>query len=200
MRKRTRGGSSVEIPTIDQVLTERNRNRYKSRYKRALRSTLGVLTVVAATSVLVVTLLMPVLQISGTSMSPTLRDGEIVLSLKRSDLATGDLVAFYYGNKLLVKRCIAGPSDWVNIDEDGNVYVNEELLDEPYVVEKAFGECDIELPYQVPDERWFVIGDNRSASIDSRNTQIGCITEEQIVGKVAFRVWPFTKFGSINIK
>lgn len=199
MQKRRYNGK-IDIPTIEQVSAERRRTRYKARYMKVLRSTLGVLIVVAALSVLVVTLLMPVLQISGSSMSPTLHDGEIVLSVKGTDFDTGDLVAFYYGNKLLVKRCIAGPSDWVNIDRDGNIYVNEKMVDEPYVSEKAFGECDIELPYQVPDERWFVVGDNRSVSVDSRSSQIGCITEEQIVGKVVFRVWPFTKFGSVNNK
>lgn len=199
MHKRHSHGK-IDMPTIEQVSAGRRRNRYKARYMKVLRSTLSVLTVVAALSVLVVTLLMPVLQISGTSMSPTLHDGEIVLSVKGTNFETGDLVAFYYGNKLLVKRCIAGPSDWVDIDQDGNVYVNEKLIDEPYVAEKAFGECDIELPYQVPDERWFVVGDNRVASVDSRSSQIGCITEEQIVGKVVFRVWPFTRFGSVNVQ
>lgn len=183
---------------MEQVSAERRRTRYKSRYRKVLRSTIGILTVVAAFSVLVVTLLMPVLQISGTSMSPTLHDGEIVLSVKSTDFTIGDLVAFYYGNKLLVKRCIAGPSDWVNIDEEGNIYVNDKLIDEPYVTEKALGECDIELPYQVPDERWFVVGDNRAVSIDSRNSQIGCITKEQTVGKVVFCVWPISRFGSVN--
>ena len=197
MQKR-RYGEKVEIPTIEQVSAERRRNRYKAKYRRVLRSTLSVLIVVAALSVLVVTLIMPVLQISGMSMSPTLHDGEIVLSVKGTNFNTGDLIAFYHGNKLLVKRCIAGPFEWVDIDEDGNLYVNDELLDEPYITEKALGECDIELPYQVPDERWFVVGDNRAVSVDSRSSQIGCITEEQIVGKVSFRVWPITKFGYIN--
>lgn len=190
----------VEIPSMDQVEHARKQLRYKNRYKRVLRSTVNVLIVVAAISVLVVTLIMPVLQIYGSSMSPTLEDGQIVLSVKTSNLKRGDLVSFYYGNKLLVKRCIAGPRDWVNIDEDGNIYINDELLDEPYLTEKAFGECDIELPCQVPDERWFLVGDNRVDSIDSRNTQVGFVANDQIVGKIVFRVWPLSEFGALGTK
>lgn len=188
----------IEIPSIDQVEEARKTIKYKIRYKKVIRSTLGVLIVVASISVLVVTLLMPVLQISGDSMSPTLGNGQIVLSLKTTDFKSGDLMAFYYGNKLLVKRCIAGPGDWVNIDADGNVYINNELQNEPYLSEKALGTCDIELPFQVPDNRWFVMGDNRVTSTDSRTVQIGCIAEEQLVGKVVFRVWPLNRFGSLK--
>lgn len=188
----------VAIPSMEQVQNARMRLRYRNRYRRVLQSTVNVLIVVAAVSVLVVTLLMPVLQISGTSMSPTLTEGQIVLSVKDTKLKCGDLVAFYYGNKLLVKRCIAGPSDWVYIDDDGNVYVNDVLLDEPYISEKSLGNCDIEMPFQVPAERWFLMGDHRDVSIDSRNTQLGCISNEQIVGKVVFRVWPIADFGYLK--
>lgn len=189
---------SVQLPTIEQVEAERNRLRYKRRYNRTLKSTISILVVVAALAVLVATLWMPVLQIYGSSMDSTLKDGEIVLSVKNSDFNQGDVVSFYYNNKILVKRVIAGPGDWVNIDQDGNVYVNNELLYEPYVIDKALGECDIELPYQVPDGKIFVMGDHRSTSVDSRNNAVGCVGEEQIVGKIIFRVWPLNRIGTVG--
>lgn len=186
------------LPTKDQILAERKRLEYKSRYAKTLRSTIAILIVVAALAVLVATLWMPVLRIYGSSMYPTLQDGEIVISVKRRSFSTGDIVAFYHGNKLLVKRCIAGPSDWVDIDKDGNIYVNNNLIDEPYIAEKAFGECDLELPYQVPDERWFLVGDNRDVSVDSRNTSVGAIAADQIVGEIVFCIWPMTNFGVVK--
>ena len=189
---------SVQLPTIEQVEAERNRLRYKRRYNRTLKSTIAILVVVAALAVLVATLWMPVLQIYGSSMDSTLKDGEIVLSVKNSDFKQGDVVSFYYNNKILVKRVIAGPGDWVNIDQDGNVYVNNELLYEPYVIDKALGECDIELPYQVPDGKIFVMGDHRSTSVDSRNNAVGCVGEEQVVGKIIFRVWPLNRIGTVG--
>ena len=130
-------------------------------------------------------------------MSPTLTEGNIVVSLKGSRFETGDVIAFYYNNKVLVKRVIANTGDWVDIDKEGNVYVNNELINEPYLTDKAFGECNIDLPYQVPESRIFVMGDNRSVSVDSRNTAVGCVAEEQIVGKIVFCVWPFSQFGKI---
>lgn len=188
----------MEMPEIEQIQAELNRVKYHSRYRAVLRSTIYSLIVVAAIAVLVATVWMPVLQIYGTSMTPTLNEGEIVVSLKGSSFEQGDLVAFYIGNKILVKRCIAGPGQWVNIDEDGNVYVDGELLDEPYLTEKALGNCNIELPYQVPEARYFCMGDHRATSADSRSSEIGCVSEEQIVGKIVFRVWPLNKFGAIE--
>lgn len=184
-----------EVPPVERLEAELKREKYRKRYRSVLRSTVYTLLVVAAAAVLIATLWLPVLQIYGTSMTPTLCDGDILISLKSKDFATGDVVAFYYNNRILVKRVIAGPGDWVDIDQDGTVYVNEQEIDEPYVVEKAFGECDIELPYQVPESRVFVMGDHRSVSIDSRSSSIGCVAKEDIVGRLVFRVWPIGVFG-----
>lgn len=189
---------AIEMPTTQQLRSELNRVKYKSRYRSMLRSTVYTLVTVAAIAVLVATLWLPVLQIYGSSMTPTLRDGEIIFSVKTSEFQPGDIAAFYYNNKILVKRIICGPGDWVNIDEDGTVYVNEVRLDEPYVTDKALGDCNIELPFQVPEGRFFVMGDHRSTSVDSRNTAVGCVSQEQIVGKILFRVWPFDRMGAVE--
>lgn len=186
------------LPTTQQLEAELARVRYHHRYNSVLRSTISILVVVAAIAVLVATLLLPVLRIYGSSMTPTVDEGEIIVSLKQSDFKQGDIVAFYYNNKILVKRLIAGPGSWVDIDEAGNVSVDGALLDEPYLTERAPGDCNIKLPYQVPDERYFVMGDHRSTSVDSRNTAIGCVAEEQIVGRIVFRVWPLSKLGFVN--
>ena len=181
----------VSLPTKKQVETERKRYRRQKAYNKALGGTVYVLTIVAAVAVLIATLILPVLQIEGTSMEPTLHNGDIVLLMKTTRFERGDLCGFTWNNKLLIKRVIGVPGDWIEIDTDGTVYLNGEKLDEPYVEQKAFGECDLEFPFQVPAEQYFVIGDMRESSIDSRNTLIGCIPKDQIVGKVFFRVWPF---------
>ena len=185
-------------PTIEQLKNELNRERYKRRYFLVIRSTIYSLITVAAVAVLVATLWLPVLQIYGHSMSPTLIEGEIVVTVKNSDFKPGDVVAFYYNNKILVKRVIGNPGDWIEVDEEGRVRVNQILLEEPYVQEYALGECDIEMPYQVPDGRIFVMGDNRATSVDSRSSTVGCISEEEIVGKIVFVVWPMEQFGLLN--
>lgn len=187
----------LEIPTIEQLEAELGREKYRSRFRRVMRNTVYALITVAAAAVLVATLWMPVLQISGNSMTPTLSGGEVVVSLKGASFQPGDIVAFYYDNKILVKRVIAGPGDWVNIDEQGTVYVNEQELYEPYLVEKALGDCNIELPYQVPESKIFVMGDHRSVSVDSRNTSLGCVAYDQVVGKLIVRVWPIDVFGMV---
>ncbi|MGM9549394.1 MAG: signal peptidase I [Faecousia sp.] len=187
-----------ESPTVEQIEAELKRERYKQRYFDVLRSTTYTLMAVAAVSILVATLWIPVLQIYGNSMTSTLYDGEVVAALKTSDMETGDIVAFYYNNKILVKRVICGPGDWIDISQDGTVFVNGEELDEPYLTGKAFGDCNIELPYQVPDEKFFVMGDHRSTSIDSRNTAVGCVAQEQVVGKIFFRIWPLKSIGMLD--
>ena len=181
----------VSIPSKKQVETERKRYRRQKAYNKALQGTIYVLTIVAAVAVLISTLILPVLQIEGTSMEPTLSNGDIVLLMKTTRFDHGDLCGFTWNNKLLIKRVVGLPGDWVEIDTDGTIYLNGEKLDEPYVQQKALGECDLEFPFQVPPEQYFVVGDMRESSIDSRNTLIGCIPKEQIVGKVFFRIWPF---------
>ena len=185
-------------PTTEQLEGELKRVRYKSRYRSVLRSTIYSLITVAAIAVLIATLWLPVLQVFGNSMTPTLQNGEIIFTVKVSEFEPGDIISFYYNNKILIKRVIARSGEWVNMDADGNVYVNETLLDEPYLDEKAFGDCNIELPYQVPEGRVFVMGDHRSTSVDSRNSAVGCVAQEQIVGKILFRVWPLEKFGWVK--
>ena len=193
MRKRRR-----QLPEIRELQKELKRERYKFRFVRVLKSTVYTLIVVAAFAVLVATLWMPVLQIYGSSMTPTLDEGQIVLSVKSRDFKQGDLVAFYIGNKILVKRVIAGPADMVSISEDGTVRVNSVNLDEPYVSEKALGECDLDFPYQVPESRYFLMGDHRETSIDSRSSAVGCISDEQVVGKIVYCVWPLADFGPLK--
>ncbi len=185
-------------PSIEQLEGELHREREKNRYRKVLRSTMGALVVVAAFAVLTAVLWMPILRIYGTSMTPTLSEGEVVAAMKGTKFTHGDIVGVYYGSKLLVKRCIATAGEWVDIDEAGNVYVNNELLEEPYLQEKALGECDIKLPYQVPDHAIFVMGDHRATSVDSRNKSVGCIDEENVVGKIVFRVWPLHKLSFVN--
>ena len=189
---------SNRVPDLHELEEELARLKYQSRYTSVLKSTIYTLVVVAAFAVLVATLWMPVLQIYGTSMTPTLEEGQIVISLKDSKFEEGDLVAFYIGNKLLVKRVIAGPADVVNIKDDGTVFVNDIELDEPYISEKALGDCDLQFPYQVPESRYFLMGDHRETSVDSRNSAIGCIADEQIVGRIVFCVWPLKDFGSVE--
>ena len=190
--------SSREIPSVDAMKSELDRIRYRKRYATVIKHTVYALVAVAAAAVLVATLWLPVLRIPGGSMNPTLFDKDIVVSAKSGDCARGDVIAFYYNNKILVKRVIALPGDWIDIDGDGFVYVNNVRLDEPYVSERALGDCDIELPYQIPAAKYFVMGDHRSTSVDSRNTALGCVSEEQIVGRILFRVWPTKSIGSID--
>ena len=185
-------------PSLSQLEAELSREQYRSRYGRVLRSTVYALIVVAAAAVLVATLWMPVLQIYGASMTPALEDGQIVLSVKDPSPEAGDIVAFYYNNKVLVKRVIATEGDWVTIEKNGDVIVNGQILEEPYLEEKAYGDVSIDLPYQVQEDTLFVLGDHRSVSVDSRNQAVGCVAQDQVVGKIVFCVWPLGAFGPIN--
>ncbi|HEL1568211.1 TPA: signal peptidase I [Streptococcus suis] len=187
-----------DLPSISIMSEELDKIRYKERYLETLKNTIFTLVTVAALAVLIAMLWLPVLHVYASSMSPTLEAGDTVATVKTNTLSTGDMVAFYYNNKVLVKRVVATSGQWVNIDEQGNVYVNGKTLDEPYVKDKAYGQTDIKLPYQVPEGQYFVMGDHRSVSIDSRNTAIGSIGEEQLVGKLTFRIWPFHKRGVIK--
>ena len=187
-----------ELPQLDSLQKELKRERYKRRFRRLLRSTVNALIVVAAVAALVATLILPVLQIAGTSMEPSLNDGDIVLLVKKHDLKTGDLCAFYYSNKILIKRVIATPGDYIWMEADGTVYLNGEAMDEPYVSQKALGECDVEFPFQVTENNYFVMGDQRETSIDSRSSVIGCIPEDQIVGKIICKIWPLAEFEFIK--
>ncbi|MGT2829648.1 signal peptidase I [Streptococcus hillyeri] len=181
-----------------ELAQELERLRYRGRFWTIIKQTLYTLLAVVAVAILIAVLWLPVLRIYGQSMNKTLQEDDLVLTVKGSSFETGDVIAFYYNNKVLVKRVIAQSGDWVNVDSEGDVYVNQKKLDEPYVLDKALGKSDITYPYQVPDQEIFVLGDNRSASIDSRNTAIGGISEEQIVGKISFRIWPLDKFGTIK--
>lgn len=186
------------VPSVRQLEEELKREKYRGRYKRLLRGTVSTVLVVIAAAVLISNLLLPILRIYGSSMSPTLVNGNIVTALRGGSYERGDIVAFYYNDKILVKRIVGLPGEVIDIDEDGNVSVDGEPLDEPYLDEKALGECDIELPYQVPEGRYFVMGDNRSVSSDSRSSQVGCVAEEQVIGKLIFRLWPLDGFGTVE--
>ena len=195
--KHEKNAKEVAVPSLSEIQSERKRIRRGTYYRQALRGTIAVLVVVAAVAVLITTLFLPILQISGDSMSPTLEHDEIVILFKTKKFQRGDLIGFYYQGKILLKRVIALPDDEVVIDGDGNVYVNGEQLEEPYVTEKELGDCDLEFPYKVPATGYFVMGDKRANSVDSRNSMVGAISSDDIIGKVFIRVWPLSKMGSV---
>lgn len=195
---RAKLNTSVEnFPTAKQLESELKNIRYRKEFRKILMSTVSSLLVVAAIAVLISMLLLPVLRVTGSSMTPTMQNDELIICSKRSNFRSGDIVAFYYNNKILLKRVIGTSGDIIDISEDGTVFVNGQALDEPYLSEKSLGECDIELPYQVPDNRIFVMGDHRSVSVDSRSSSVGCIADEYVIGKVIFRIWPFESLGTV---
>lgn len=180
----------VTMPSKEQVETELSKIKYKKRFRSTLLSTISILIVVAAVAVLISTLFFPVVQVSGTSMEPTLKNGDILVLIKSDNVERGDMCCVSWQNKTLLKRVIGLPGDVISIDEQGSVFVNNEQLDEPYVTEKSLGICEIEFPYLVPDNKIFILGDKRGSSVDSRSNAIGCVGKDQIVGRVAFKVWP----------
>lgn len=188
----------MQFPSSEELEQELKREQYRKRYRRTLKSTVFALVTAAAAAVLVAALWLPVLEIFGSSMTPTLEQGQYVVAVKDSTPQTGDIIAFYYGNKVLVKRCIAGPGTWVDILEDGTVTLNGKPLEEPYLKDKHFGICDLELPYQVPEGTYFLMGDERETSVDSRHSSIGCIPTDQMVGRIIYRVWPLGAFGPVE--
>ncbi len=188
----------IEIPTLTQLEAELDRENRKRQYRGELGKMAGILIVIGCALALVADMMLPVLQVNGTSMSPTLRKGDIVISMRGAEFTRGDMVAFYHSDKILVKRVIGLSGEWIDMNSDGDVYIDGVLLQEPYLVEKAFGECNIELPYRVPKGKVFVMGDHRSVSEDSRSSRIDCVSQAQIIGKLKFRVWPFESAGPVQ--
>lgn len=197
MKKKT-DAALDRLPSLEQLEDQLRQERYKVRYRYTLRTSIYTFLGAVAAAILVAVLWMPVLRIHGSSMSPALEEGQLVVSVRSKRLRQGDVVAFYYNNKILVNRVIAGPGEWVDIDEGGNVFINGELLEEPYLAEKAFGQCDIKLPYQVPDNQYFVMGDHRAASADSRSAAVGCVPVDALVGRLLFRIWPLNTIQMIH--
>ena len=187
-----------DLVSNEDVKEELSRLKEREKYLNNLRKAFSVLVVVAAISVLVATLWMPVLKIYGSSMNPTLENGQLVVSVKTKKLKSGDVVAFWQGNKLLVKRVIAGPGQKVDIDVNGKVSVDGKVISETYLDNESLGNTDIDFPHQVEESRWFCMGDNRESSIDSSSAVIGDVSKEQVEGKVLFSVWPLNKIGIVK--
>lgn len=188
----------LEIPSIPALKEELMREKIKREFRRAILNMAGVLIVAAALTALMATRIFVLVQINGSSMKPTLNEDEVIILRQTKAVEKGDIVGFYYGGKILLKRVMAGAGDEVDIDREGNVSVNGERIDEPYLKEKTLGKCDLEFPYEVPEGAIFVLGDNRAISMDSRIKSIGCVESDQIVGKVVFRMWPMACMGIMH--
>ena len=189
---------SITIPPIELIREELAREESRHNFRKTVWNVMAALIVVAAIAVLVVTRLFVLVRVNGNSMEPALLDGDVLFVLQTKELNKGDIAGFYYGGKVLLKRTIGDPGDIIEIDREGNVSVNGEELEEPYLTEKNLGKCELEFPYEVPEELTFVLGDNRAVSIDSRIKAIGCIEEDQILGKAVFRAWPLDRIGSVH--
>ena len=186
-------------PRSDQLKQELLRENERKRYGYTLRNTIYILIVVAAVAVLLSAYLISVLRVEGVSMSPNLEDADLVIAVHTKEFEPGEIVGFYYNNRILLKRVIGSPGDTVDMDADGNLFVNGVMLEEPYLSEKDYGDyTDVGFPYQVPEKRFFVVGDNRKESIDSRSGTIGTITSDQVVGKIVLRIWPLSGFGGVR--
>lgn len=188
----------LKIPPIDLLREELEREESKYNFRKTLLNIAGVLTVTAAVAVLIATRLLILIQVNGVSMAPTLEKGEIIFLRQTKEVEKGDVIGFYYGGRVLLKRVIAGEGDYIEIDNEGNVYVNDKKLEEPYLMGQSLGKCELDFPYQVPEGMLFVLGDNRAVSMDSRIKAIGCVEKDQIVGKVVFRAWPLTRMGIMH--
>ena len=184
-----------DIPSIEALKEELARENARHQFRRSLWNVAVVLVVVAAVTALVATRLLVLIQINGDSMSPTLASGEVIFLHQTKEIRKGDIVGFYYGGRILLKRVIGSEGDWIEMDREGNVYVNGEPLSEPYLTERSLGKCNLEFPYQVPEGMLFVLGDNRAVSVDSRTRSLGCVEESRIVGRAVFRAWPLERVG-----
>ena len=188
----------ADRPSAEQIGALLRRVQRRREIFRSIGNILGVLVVIAAAVTLVFSLWLPALQVQRGSMAPTLNDGEVVVFITTGAVGRGDIVAFHNGNQILVKRVVAVAGDVVDIGGDGAVLLNGARLDEPYVSELSAGERTTELPCKVPDNQFFVLGDHRQTSIDSRNADIGTVRQDQIIGKALLRIWPLNAVGLIN--
>lgn len=190
----------TEIINLEKIKEDYKTRKNREKFFYELKKTIGFFLVIISVGIIISSFWVRVLTIYGTSMSPNLTAKDTVVAFKKDQYKSGDVIAFYYNNKVLVKRVIATSGDWVNISNNGNVIINDKEIKEKYLLKssKSIGKTDIKLPYQVPENKIFVMGDHRSVSIDSRNKIIGSIGKEQIIGKIKFIIWPLSRFDILN--